>query len=287
MLRTTTTLVITALLLSLAACAPVELKQALENQRPRISVADQRVTSLDFERIALAFGLNVENPNPIGIQLAGLDYDLKLDGKHFLAGKQPQRMQIAAAGISRIEVPLSFALSEIQQALSNIGDKDEVPYELVTGLMIDVPLLGKLRYPVTTRGTIPVPRLPTVSLQSLSVERLDFSGATLGLKLAVDNPNAFSVALNSLNYDLKVNGKHWASGNQRDLGTMKQKQKSTITLPLTLNFMELGSGLYTMLNSSKPLDYQLSGKLNANSGHRLIGAFDMPINSAGRVNLSR
>lgn len=280
-----TSVAITLLLLS--ACAPVELKQALKNQRPRVSLADQRITHLDFNGIALAFGLSVDNPNPIGIQLAGLDYDLKLDGNPFLAGKQAQRMSIAAAGNSRVELPLSFTFSELRRSLRQLGDKAEVPYELVTGLMIEVPLLGTLRYPVTTRGTLPVPHMPSVSLQKVKLQRLDFSGATMELQLALDNPNAFGIDLNALNYDFTVNGKHWASGKRNNLGAVKKGAKGTITLPLSLNFMELGSGIYKLVSGGGALDYQLNGSLNARSDQRLLGAFDLPIKSSGRINLER
>jgi LEA14-like dessication related protein len=283
----TSLITVTALMVGLSACAPVDIKQALENQTPKVSVVDQRLTRLDFERINLAFGIKVDNPNPVGIKLAGLDYDLKLAGQSFASGKQSKHMALAASGASQFELPLSMVFSEIYQAISNLKDKDQIPYELTTGLIIDVPLLGKMRYPVKAQGVLPLPRLPDISVKEIRLEKLNFSGATLALNLQVDNPNAFSVALNKLNYDFKVNGKRWASGNKQTLGTVKTKQKNIISLPITLNFMELGSGLYSLLNSGKDLNYSLSGKLDASSGNQLIGNFDMPFDTNGRVKLSQ
>jgi LEA14-like dessication related protein len=162
-----------------------------------------------------------------------------------------------------------------------------VPYELTTGLTIDVPLLGKLRYPVTSSGTLPLPKLPRVSLQTLSLEKLSYSGATLALKVVVDNPNAFNVGLDKLRYDFKVNGKRWLSGQRSSLGNIANNQSNVITLPITLNFFEMGSGLYGLLNSGEALDYSLSGKLDASSSNPLIGHFDMPIDTSGRISLAR
>lgn len=281
-----TPLTVAAIVLGLSACTPM-VKQALNNQKPQVSVADQRITGLDFERVTLAFGIKVDNPNPIGIDLQGLDYDLKLDGHSLLAGKQEKPMQIAASGASRIELPLSMTFKEIEQGLSGLKGKDQVPYELTTGLMIKVPLLGTFRYPVVSRGVLPVPQLPRISLQSLKLEKLNFTGATLALQVLVDNPNDFSVALNSLDYDLTINGKHWASGKSKTLGNIREKQKSVISLPLSVNLMDLGDGFSSLLKSGADLDYAIVGKLNASTSNKLIGNFDMPLETSGRVKLAQ
>lgn len=277
---------ITLPLLVIGACAPDNIKQALDNQKPKVSVAGQRLTHLDFEGVNLAFDIQVDNPNPIGISLAGLDYDLKLAGHSFASGNEDKQMQLKAAGKSTIELPLSMSFKEIYDGMAELKGKDEVPYVLTTGLMIDVPLLGKLRYPVKTKGILPLPKLPKISLKNLSLEKLNLSGATLALKLGVDNPNAFGLSLDKLQYDFKVNGKRWLTGNRSALGKIGKNQGNEITLPITLNFMEMGSGLYSLLSSGKELDYNLSGKLDATGDNKLIGRFNMPIDTSGRVKLT-
>lgn len=283
----TTLLCSTWLLFGLSACAPIDIKEALQSQAPTVTVADQRLTRLDFERVNLAFGIQVDNPNPVALNLAGLDYELKLDGHSFASGQQSKQMNLAAAGASRFDLPLSMSFKEIYQGIANLKDKDEIPYELTTGLTIDVPLLGKLRYPVTAQGVLPLPRLPTIAVKDLTLQKLNFSGATLSLNLEVDNPNAFSVALDNLNYDFVVNGKRWLNGNKPSLGTVNQNQKNIITLPVTLNFMEMGSSLYGLLKGGTDLNYRLSGKLDASSSQQLIGNFDMPFDNSGRISLAQ
>jgi LEA14-like dessication related protein len=284
--RSLTALLAALSLTVLSGCNPGNIRDALENQKPRVSVAGQQLTRLDFQQVGMAFDIRVDNPNPVGLSLGGLDYDLKLAGHSFASGKQNKQMQLKASGPSTFKLPLSMRFAEIYQGLKELKGKSEVPYELTTGLMIDVPLLGKLRYPVTTSGKLPLPRLPKVSVKSLTLDKLNFSGATLALKLKVNNPNAFGVALDKLNYDFKVNGKRWISGNRTSLGNLAANQGNELTLPITLNFMELGSGLYSLLKGGQDLNYNLSGKLDANGGHPLIGRFDVPINRSGKVRLA-
>jgi len=275
-----------ALALGLAACTPM-MKQTLDNQKPKVSVVEQRITGLDFEKVSIAFGIKVDNPNPISIDVQGLDYDLKLDGHSFVSGKQDKQMQIAASGASQVELPLTMTFKEIEQGLSGLKGKDQVPYELNTGLLIKVPLLGTVRYDVVSKGMLPVPQLPRLSLQGLKIEKVSFTSATFVLNLQVDNPNNFSVALNALNYDLKINGKHWASGNSQTLGNIKEKQKSVISLPVTVSLLDIGSGFAELLKGGVDLNYAIVGKLNASTTHKLIGNFEMPVENSGRVKLSQ
>lgn len=285
--RTLATLLLALSLAALSGCDPTNVREALENQQPKVSVTGQRLTHLDFRQVNMAFDIQIDNPNPVAISLAGLDYDLKLAGHSFASGKQDKQMGLKAYGRSGFELPLSMRFSDIYQGLDKLKGKDQVPYELTTGLVIDVPLLGKLRYPVTAKGTLPLPKPPKVSLKSLSLEKMSFSGATLALKLGVDNPNGFGVALDKLNYDFKVNGKRWVTGARQSLGNIAKNRSNEITLPITLNFMELGSGLYSLLNSGQALNYSLSGKLDATAGHQLIGSFNVPIDTSGQVRLAR
>ena len=284
--RGLTALLVALSLTLLSGCTPGNIRDTLDNQKPRVSVAGQQITRLDFQQVGMAFDIQIDNPNPVALSLAGLDYDLKLAGHSFASGKQNKQMQLKAAGPSSFQLPLSMRFAEIYQGLKQLKGKNEVPYELTTGLMIDVPLLGKLRYPVSTSGTLPLPRLPRVSVKSLTLEKLNYSGATLALKLKVNNPNGFGVALDKLRYDFKVNGKRWISGNRASLGNLAAKQGNELTLPITLNFMELGSGLYSLLKGGQDLNYNLSGQLDATGGHPLIGNFDVPINRSGKVRLA-
>ncbi|MDQ7016346.1 MAG: LEA type 2 family protein, partial [Gammaproteobacteria bacterium] len=97
----------------------------------------------------------------------------------------------------------------------------------------------------------------------------------------------FSLALDKLDYTLKVNGAQWFKGVQNNVGNIKANGKSVINLPLSLNFMDLGSGLFSVLSGGKALNYDIQGTMGATSDNALIGAFQLPINQQGSVNLSR
>jgi len=273
--------------LIVSGCSQPALKQMLENQRPKVSIASTRISSLDFDNLTLNFGIKVDNPNPIPISLAGLDYDLKLAGKSFIKGKKDQPIEVAASGISQIELPITVGFKDLLKIFKTFKNQDSAAYDLDLGLLVDVPVIGQYRHPLQTKGNFPIPKTPSVKLANMSVGKMSFSGAEVGVQLEVNNPNAFSLALDKLDYRLKVNGAQWFDGVQNNVGNIKANGKSIINLPLSLNFMDLGSGLFSVLSGGKALNYDIQGTLGATSSNALIGAFQLPINQQGAVNLSR
>lgn len=61
----------------ITGCAP--LRQIAPIQKPQVQVRDLEITGLDFHHLDLSLHLNVQNPNAIGIRLAGLDYEFQVE----------------------------------------------------------------------------------------------------------------------------------------------------------------------------------------------------------------
>jgi len=275
---------ITTLIVS--GCSQPALKQMLENQRPKVSIASTRISSLDFDNLTLNFGIKIDNPNPIPISLAGLDYDLKLAGKSFIKGQKDQPIEVAASGISEIELPITVGFKDLLNIFKEFKNQDNAAYDLDLGLLVNVPVIGQYRHPMNTTGNFPIPKAPSIKLANMSLDKISpiSSRAEVGVQLEINNPNAFSLALNKLDYTLKVNGAQWFKGVQNNVGNIKANGKSVINLPLSLNF---SSGLFSVLTGGKALNYDIQGTLGATSSNALIGAFQLPINQQGSVNLSR
>ncbi|MEJ2394912.1 MAG: LEA type 2 family protein [Candidatus Thiodiazotropha sp.] len=110
------------------------------------------------------------------------------------------------------------------------------------------------------------------------------SGASLLLQLEVDNPNSFSLLLNKLNYNLKLNGYDVGGGLVDKAVNIKQDGRGTVSLPVSLDFAQAGMGLYSAL-LGKGISYDLSGSMQASSSNPILEAFRIPLDKQGRVDL--
>lgn len=274
-----------AILFILCGCSGI---QQLRNiQPPQLSVQNVRMTGISFQAVDLAFRINIRNPNRLSVNLAGFDYQLQVEGQPFLQGEQQQAVKIAALGNSEVDVPVRVGFREFYETFQQLRGQDSSAYRFECGLLFDLPLLGKKRLPVSREGYLPLLRLPSVGVASLKIEKMGLTGADLLLNLEVENSNAARLFLNHLDYNLSVNGQSWAGGETHQSAEVAAHGRSLLSIPLSLNFLQMGQTAVQLLAGKQSLNYQLSGNLNLDSSIPLLKNVSLPINRQGVVELSR
>ena len=274
---------ITILSVILFQCAA--LQEFANIQKPKVTVSDVRLTGLNLQKLDLVFDVNIQNPNALSATLAGFDYDFQLGGSSFLTGNQDKQLTIESMGQSKVEIPVSLTFKEIYQTYQSLKNQDSTKYKLACGLMFDLPVLGKTRIPVSKSGDVPLLKIPKVNIGSLKMKKLSFTGADLLLNLELDNPNNFSFAMDKLNYDFKINNKTWAKGLTQEKLTINKKGKSTVSIPISLNFMQMGRTIYNIITSNQALNYNLIGDVNLNTSVPFLKNVNLPINNSGQINI--
>ncbi|MET0122083.1 MAG: LEA type 2 family protein [Candidatus Thiodiazotropha sp. 6PLUC9] len=274
-------------LLMFQGCSTLEqAEQIITGQQPTAEVKGVKLSGLDIDGIDLIFDLQVDNPNPVKIALDRLDYDLKLSNHSFLKGEQGMGVSLAANGPSQVKLPVRMEFEQLLQQYGQLLKQDEVPYEIDLGLGLDVPLLGRIRLPVNYQGRMPIPKIPDVKVSDVDVERLTLQKADLMVELEVANPNRFAVILDKLDYQLKLNGIDVGGGVLSQSMKIDQRGKGRIKIPLSLDLMQAGRGLYGAFIGGSGLSYELGGSLDASGDTPLLGEFQIPLDKQGKVDLN-
>ncbi|MET0009967.1 MAG: LEA type 2 family protein [Candidatus Thiodiazotropha sp. 6PLUC4] len=274
-------------LLMFQGCSTLEqAEQIITGQQPTAEVKGVKLSGLDIDGIDLIFDLQVDNPNPVKIALDRLDYDLKLSNHSFLKGEQGMGVSLAANGPSQVKLPVRMEFEQLLQQYGQLLKQDEVPYEIDLGLGLDVPLLGRIRLPVNYQGRMPIPKIPDVKVSDVDVERLTLQKAELMVELEVANPNRFAVILDKLDYQLKLNGIDVGGGVLSQSMKIDQRGKGRIKIPLSLDLMQAGRGLYGAFIGGSGLSYELGGSLDASGDTPLLGEFQIPLDKQGKVDLN-
>lgn len=280
-------LLIVAMSLVLSCKEVAQVLQQLNVQEPNASVKNVKISALSLQKVDLLFDVDVENPNSVGIKLAGMDYDLLLDGASFLKGQKDDRLEIAANGHSNVQIPLSLTFDEIRKVVKAVADKDTIPYQLDLKIGVELPVLGAIKVPVSKKGSVPNIKLPKIRLDGIKLNKIGFTGADLDFKINIDNPNVLGFITQNLNYNLDVNGKHWISGLLDQPVQIKEKSAQTVRIPVSLNFLEMGSAVYQLLSGDNKLDYHLSGKADFKSDFKLLDTFSLPFDKSGKIDLTK
>ncbi len=284
--RIVTVFLIGFIFISIWSCAELtQILQPLNVQKPRVNVSQVKLTGLNFSQADLDFKLKIENPNNVAISLAGFDYDFFINDHSFLKGQQDQQSKIEAKGASFVNIPVALNFKQLYETYQSLKNSDSIRYTLKTGLNFNLPILGKIRIPVSTSGRLPTLKMPKIKVKALKLENLGFTSAKLRLQLALENPNAWSMLLNKMDYQFLINGNQWIQGQLNQAQAIDKKAASVLDIPITLNFLQMGRTVYNLLTQPGALNYQLKGNADLQSSIKLLGHFTMPINQSGKVEL--
>jgi len=262
------------------------LQQAMDAQKPTVSLESMRVEAIDFDRADVVFELRVDNPNAFDIDLAGFDYAIALEGKDFLSGRRDRKISLPANGSDTLAVPLTIPFARVQEIVGDLRERDEIAYAIEVASDVELGVLGARRVEATERGTLPVPRRPSISLQGVGIDRMSLSGAELVLRLAVDNPNTFGVTLERLDYSFAINGQRWAAGDYAESVRIGAEAQTVLALPVSVRFANMGASAYELLQGNARVDYRFEANLAGKAGLQGFGAFELPLEQSGRVELA-
>jgi len=267
------------------------LRDAVDVMRkPEVRIAATELQALSFSGLTLLFDVEVENPNPIGIQLSGFDYELQIEGNPFLSGEVRDKVAITARDRSIIPLPVELGFEEVVQAIGELApgeDKEEAAYQLTSGFSFDLLVLGRVRVPVQTEGTFPILRVPRLEILKLSLEEISLSGASLALDLELSNRNSFKIFVESLEYRFQVDGRDWASGMRRERVRIPEKGSAGLRIPIELDFQALGRGLYQMILGGERFRYTFKADVDVGTSLRTLQEVSLPFELTGQLRVQR
>ena len=268
----------------LAACA--ELSRHAETIKPTARLVDTRLANISFEQADLVFDLAVQNQNPFAINLAGLEYDLKIENRSLVSGITAQGLKIKPAATSTVELPVTLKFADLKKLPDELWQQDRFSYQLDSRFIVDLPVIGNYAIPVAKQGELPVPKLPRVSLNDVTVSKLSLSSAELVARVEIENPNAFDLVLTDFDYRLKINRQDWGQGSIQNNIRVPEKGRGTIDIPVKLDMLSMGRTVYQVLADRQAIEYQLSGAATLDTGLELLRNFRMPLDVEGKASLN-
>ncbi len=224
-------------------------------QEPKVSLSDLMITGISSRNLDLSAKLAIDNPNPVGLSLASLEYAFDLADSPLFSGVSDEGMNVQPSGNSFVNIPISLGYEDVKRVYDSVKGQDEVPYRLKGKVRLDTPI-GALPIPYDVKGKLPVVRPPSIRSVDLDVKNLSFTSARLDLKIKLHNPNNFDLDIAKAGYALALDGKGFSEG-KIEAGSVQAKSDGTLKVPLSIDLMSLGSWAYSILTGGSA-DYELS-----------------------------
>jgi len=274
------------ILLNVFSCA--NLTQLLSNmqvKKPAAKVTGAKITGVSFDDLDMVFDLEIENPNNIGVKMAGFDYKIDVNENVFIQGDQQSKLEIAKNGKSTLPIPVKIIFADLYNLIAGIKSQDSTTYQLSCGLTFNLPVLGNVRVPVSHRGSLPLIKLPSISLKNIQINSIGLNGADLSLNLDIKNPNPVLLKLNQMNYNLDISGFNWIHGTSTKVKEISPNGEASLKLPISLNFLEMGRNIFALLTGSSDLDYRFTGDVVLGTSWDLLNNVQLSLDESGKVPL--
>ena len=273
-------------LIGIYSCATLNtILNQMNVQKPTVEITNAQISDLSFDDLNLLFDIQIKNPNTVGINLAGFDYELLINENSFISGNQPDQLQIAANNQNTVQLPVKLKFLDIYNTFVDLKNNNNSKYQIKCGLNFNLPVLGETRIPISKSGDIPLLKLPKISFNSVKLDNINFSGANLMLEVKFKNPNAFSMLIEQMNYNFQVNGNNWLSGKANQKTSTSQNGESIIQIPVSLDFLQMGSSLFQLVSGGKNLNYNFKGNLDIKNSHPLLQNLTLPFDQTGKFDI--
>jgi LEA14-like dessication related protein len=220
-------------------CGCSLLKQVAASgfEKPSLAFKDASLSDVTLSGATVNLVFTVTNPNDAALSLAETDYQFSLEGKQLVAGKPPGAIRIPAKGSGDVTLPASVKFADIAGSIADFLRKEQASYRAEGHIGVDTPI-GIAALPFSKEGTVPLPKLPNVSVGTPKIGSISLTSARIDLPLVFANQNAFALPLGSVSGALRIAGADVGEMGAQPVGRVDAKGAKTVTLPVTVRFSQ-------------------------------------------------
>ena len=252
---------------------------------PAVSFESVAMTAISFIGADMKARIKVQNDNPISIPFPEINWNLFVSDASFLSGVVKNGTKIAARGSTIIELPFSVSYEGLYKTISKLISADEAAYRIDLGLRFPLPLLENKTFNSSFKGSIPLPKLPSLSFSGIKFNSLSLTKVEFVLTWLIDNKNAFALNLDKLNYSFAVNGASWASGSAQHI-TIPARRATRVPVTVNINTISMIQEIVTLATGGRTVNYTCGGEAALSpQGFENIAALRLPFNYSGTTNL--
>lgn len=214
-----------------------------------VSLDKKEIRDLTSQGLVIVFFLKVANSSSSSFYLQDVDYRVVVQERDYFSLKTSldEPILIPPGGETSVSLPVKITYSLLFEAVSQLEEESRLA-SYVTGLMMfsDGRKIRE-RVPFAFAADFPIFRDLEAEFHPLEIKSLSLGGAELNFAFTMKNPNSFDLELNRSAYKLKLGGRVVAEGQLKPGERIESRSEKRLSLPLVLDFFELGRELQTVL----------------------------------------
>ena len=251
----------------------------------KISLEEKQIQDLSISGFSLVFYIKITNTSRSIYYFSGYDYRFVVNQKEYIRSDTPMSngIRIEPSSDTLLSFPLKITYSLLFQEVEGIEKEDKATCYLAGTMRFSDGRKEKGKLPFSFSGEFPLFKNPEIECLSLDVNDLTIGGADLSFEVRFKNRNGFELFVDSIKYALQLGEKPIGEGKISGDKNIKSRTDKVFSLPLLLNFFEVGKDVYNILHQPSAL-CRFSGELKVRT---VWGTLNIPFDKRERVSISR
>lgn len=118
---------------------------------------------------------------------------------------------------------------------------------------------------------------PRIQMEGVAVTEVNSQGAKLVFSIRVENPNRFRLKVDSVRYDVEINGKTISHGQIDEPTEVPSNAHSVVEIPLPVLYRDLFDSIANLFRT-RSSRYHLKGEAR-------FGVLSVPIDASGEIKI--
>ncbi|KAI3681809.1 hypothetical protein L6452_36614 [Arctium lappa] len=128
-------------------------------KKPEASVKDVDLKGVNTSHVTYNAAVNVTNPYSVSVPIGEIRYNLKSSGSVIASGTVPDPGSLNGNCDTLLNVEIKVPHNVLVCLVKDIATDWDLDYELEVILVVDLPVIGNISIPVTSKGEIKLPSL--------------------------------------------------------------------------------------------------------------------------------
>jgi LEA14-like dessication related protein len=234
--------------LFLTACASLSLNDVY--QQPTFDYQETKITAVLLASLSAQSQVKITNTNPYPLPLSQLSAKLQLEGEDWLDLDNDAISSLPAKGSATVAFNWSLIYDQLLTRMANVYEQGEANFTLLLEPTLEVPLLGPKSVIWRSEFSVPIPKLPTLSLIDWNVSSVSLTKIELTFNLGIANPNVFAINTQGWQAGFKQNKQSLASVELSDL-KLPAEGSSSQEVSVSLSLANVGMSFVSALKNGQ------------------------------------
>jgi hypothetical protein len=243
-------------------------------QKPALEYRGIKFDNQSFSGMNVIFRFELVSRDNRTAVLKECPYTLDLEGVEPVKGTVTPGGQLAAGGKIPVETTVAVPWPQETAAVQAFLEKKKIVYKFLQDCKLGAEG-AEIVASASDSGSIPLPKLPELTVSGANAERFGRSDIRLNFELSFVNENPFNVRVDKIVYKITVEGKVLSEGSLPVVESIPPSNEASYDIS-TGTLSGEASREINRLVSKPSLNYHLVGKV-------FVGEFEIPVDATGTI----